>query len=127
MLERRYPAAEKLLDVEVKRNEQAEAVGLGIVETGGTLSLGRACSWRLYLLRTNCTDPISGQPGALFCHVATRTESFVQHRQYSSTSATCRLFLDDKRQKNRVEYLGYDSSWNSFMRHESFMTHQVNW
>ena len=30
----RHPAAEKLLDVEVKRNEQAEAVGLGIVERG---------------------------------------------------------------------------------------------
>ena len=30
----RHPAAEKLLDVEVKRSEQAEAVGLGIVERG---------------------------------------------------------------------------------------------
>jgi hypothetical protein len=42
-----------------------------------------------------------------------------------SASATCPLLRDDKRQKNRVEYLVYHSSWNRFLRHQSFMTHQI--
>jgi transposase len=59
MLERRYPAAEKLLDVEVKRNEQAEAVGLGIVERGARSAWAERAHGA-YLLRTNCTetDPV---------------------------------------------------------------------
>jgi len=59
----RHPAAEKLLDVEVKRNEQAEAVGLGIVERGARSAWAER-SHGAYLLRTNCTET---DPVKLWC------------------------------------------------------------
>jgi len=55
----RYPAAEKLLDVQVERNGQGQATGLKIVERGER-SAWLKHAHGAYLLRTNCpeTDPV---------------------------------------------------------------------
>ena len=55
----RYPAAEKLLDVQVERNGQGHAAGLEIVQRGER-SAWAEHAHGAYLLRTNCTetDPV---------------------------------------------------------------------
>ena len=55
----RYPAAEKLLDVQVRRDAQGQAAGLEIVERGERSAWAQHAQGA-YLLRTNCTetDPI---------------------------------------------------------------------
>ena len=55
----RYPAAEKLLDVQVKRDGQGQAVGLEIVQRDER-STWAEHAHGAYLLRTNCTetDPV---------------------------------------------------------------------
>lgn len=55
----RYPAAEKLLDVQLKRDGQGAAVGLEIVQRGER-STWAEHAHGAYLLRTNCTetDPV---------------------------------------------------------------------
>jgi len=55
----RYPAAEKLLDVQVQRNGQGQATGLRIVERGESSAWVKHAHGA-YLLRTNCpeTDPV---------------------------------------------------------------------
>jgi transposase len=55
----RYPAAEKLLDVQVERNGQGHAAGLEIVQRGER-SAWAEHAHGAYLLRTNCSesDPV---------------------------------------------------------------------
>ena len=55
----RYPAAEKLLDVQVERNGQGQATGLKILEQGERSAWVKHAHGA-YLLRTNCpeTDPV---------------------------------------------------------------------
>ena len=55
----RYPAAEKLLDVRVRRDGQGRAAGLKIVERGERSAWAQHAHGA-YLLRTNCTetDPV---------------------------------------------------------------------
>ena len=55
----RYPAAEKLLDVRVRRDGQGRAVGLEILERGERSAWAQHAHGA-YLLRTNCseTDPV---------------------------------------------------------------------
>jgi transposase len=54
-----YPAAEKLLDVQVERNGQGHAAGLAIVQRGERTAWAEQAHGA-YLLRTNCTetDPV---------------------------------------------------------------------
>ena len=40
---------------------------------------------------------------------------------------TGHLLRGYKWEKDRVEYLVYESSWNWFMRHEPFVTQKVKW
>jgi transposase len=55
----RYPAAEKLLDVQLRRDAQGQAAGLEIVERGERTAWAQHAHGA-YLLRTNCTetDPV---------------------------------------------------------------------
>ena len=71
----RYPGAERLLVVKVRRDEQQRACGLDIEEKAGTKTWAELAHGA-YLLRTNCTEKDPAQLWRYYIHLTQAEECF---------------------------------------------------